>query len=360
MKIIFHFGPPKTGTSALQKWLSSNRIWLQQEGIYYPDHSVDINGVSSGNLRKIFDGQRAELRFSEALFEKEKLKAEQRGCSTILFSSEFFFRNIKELAQHIPEALFVGYVRFGLEILQSSYNQAVKRHGKTTPFVPGRHVQSTLSTLSKIIDEVGEDRFILRPYSKKLFVGGNLIADFLDALQVSSDGIDTTVGRVNPSYCLESIEVKRWFNQLESDNLQAPLDLALQDYGNQEPFSLFNDETFERSKQTYLSQVKRFAAKHRVRSCEEFLSECEALQNKPYREQVLTEQGFATVLETLISDKKLSPYTLYTAYQLAVQKSATLHHPERIAVLASVVPTWVKLITDIKRRLFSKRQQGSV
>lgn len=357
MKIIFHFGPPKSGTSALQKWLSANNGWLADKGVYYPDHSVDINGVSSGNLRKVFVEQDKELKLSQAMLSNEIEKAEKSQCHTIVFSSEFFFRNITEIAKEVPEAVFIGYVRFGLEVLQSSYNQAVKRHGKTTPFVPGRHVQSTLSTLSRKIDVVGEQHFILRPYSKALFVNNSLIADFLEAIGIDSNKIDTSVGRVNSSYCLKSIEVKRWFNQLQSESLQVPLDLALQGYGDTEAFSLFSQQAFERSKQTYLTQLKRFIAKHNVLKGQAFIAECEASQNKPYQEQFLSDADFEEVLRTLIAQKRLSVYTLYAAYLTAVEKRLELEQPQRVDILAATVPGWVKLIAGFKSRLMAWRTQ---
>ena len=55
MKIIIHVGPSKTGTSAIQNWLSSHQKNLLELGIYYPPHRVDINGISSGNLLQVFD-----------------------------------------------------------------------------------------------------------------------------------------------------------------------------------------------------------------------------------------------------------------------------------------------------------------
>ena len=53
--VYIHVGPPKTGTSAVQKWLNSNQRFLKENGIYYPSHNVDSNGVSSGNVRSIYD-----------------------------------------------------------------------------------------------------------------------------------------------------------------------------------------------------------------------------------------------------------------------------------------------------------------
>lgn len=351
MNIIFHFGPPKTGTSAIQKWLSSNTSWLEAQQVYYPQHNLDPNGVSSGNLRNVFSGEQGNFEFSKPLFDKEVASAKEKNCHTLLFSSEFFFRNIDVIAEQVPEAQFVGYIRFGLETLQSSYNQAVKRHGRTTVFAPGNHIQSTLSTLSRKIDAVGEARFILKPYSTALFANNNLVADFLNTLGIFTDDINTKVGRVNSSYSPAAIEVKRWFNQLDSESLQTRLDLALQGYGEQQPFSLLSDSDFEKSKQRYLVQLDRFLSKHKVQHGEQFYRECECLTNHPFVAQALSLSQFEKVITTLIKHKKLTYTSLYLAYSQAKLKKAELSNPERVEVLRKVVPAWIKFIAGAKAKL---------
>ena len=357
MKIVFHFGPPKTGTSAIQKWLSSNSEWLISQGVYYPQHSLDPNGVSSGNLRSVFSGDKGNFEFSLALYQQEVEKAQRKKCHTLLFSSEFFFRNIELISQNVPEALFVGYIRFGLDTLQSSYNQAVKRHARTTIFAPGNHIQSTLTALSRKIDQVGEKRFLLRPYHNALFSKNSLVPDFLETIGVDTSEIDTSVGRVNPSYSIEAIEVKRWFNQLHSESLQTRLDLALQGYGNGEPFSLLNDQDFEAAKKRYLIQLSRFIDKHQVHQGAEFVALCEALENQPYQAQELSNTQFQKVLKDVVASKKLTHAALYTAYTLARDQQNNLTNPERIAILNKVVPGWVKLVAKCKAALAYRSQE---
>lgn len=360
MRIIFHFGPPKTGTSAIQKWLSSNTKWLVSQGVHYPQHSLDQNGVSSGNLRSVFSGDKGEFEFSPNLYQREIEKAQQNNCHTLLFSSEFFFRNIELISQNVPAAEFVGYIRFGLETLQSSYNQAVKRHGRTALFAPASHTQCTLTTLSSKIDVVGEGRFILRPYHKSLFVKGSLVPDFLEAIGVDASEVDTSVGRVNPSYSIEAIEVKRWFNQLPSASLQTRLDLALQGYGSGEAFSLLNDKEFETAKKRYMVQLNSFIDKHKIHRGKEFLTFCKTLANHPYKAQELSNAQFETVLKTIVADKKLTYTALYTAYRLAQKQQDNLTNPERIASLNKVVPGWIKLVAKCKAALASKSSGDSI
>jgi hypothetical protein len=47
--VVFHIGAPKTGASAIQKFLLENRQALKSLGFYYPEHALDENGVSGGH-----------------------------------------------------------------------------------------------------------------------------------------------------------------------------------------------------------------------------------------------------------------------------------------------------------------------
>ncbi|WP_218354451.1 hypothetical protein [Alteromonas lipotrueiana] len=359
MRVIFHFGPPKTGTSAIQKWFSTNYEWLLKQGIHYPKHSLDLNGVSSGNLRSVFSGSKANFEFSESLFSNEQQIAEQKNCHTVIFSSEFFFRSLAILAEKVPGALFVGYVRFGLETLQSSYNQSVKRHSRTTLFDPGNYTQSSLTFMSKMIASIGENRFILRPYSTSLFARNNLVSDFLDTVGIDAKNVSTAVGRVNSSYSIEAIEVKRWFNQLDLESLQDRLDLSLQGYGDGQPFSLLSDEEFETAKARYLLQLKHFLHQRNLDWSSDFYQQCEQLQNQNYKQQILSDIKFERILRGMIADQKLTYTALHTAYEQARLYQEKLENPQRVEILNKVVPYWVKLAFKLKTTLFSQQQRNN-
>ena len=92
LKVVIHVGPPKTGTSALQNWLLQNRLWLQQNGIYYPEHGVDVNGVSSGNVDSLYDrNKERHLIFNpDKLIEvNDNFLDQAKNCQNILEKSGF-------------------------------------------------------------------------------------------------------------------------------------------------------------------------------------------------------------------------------------------------------------------------------
>jgi hypothetical protein len=186
-KIIIHFGPPKTGTSAIQNWLNSNRDTLLSYGIFYPEHDVDENNVSSGNHMSIFTNDSDnELKLDNAKIQALLKKFDKYEAHTLLLSSEYFFFNFQILAQEFPSAVYLGYVRSPLEFMESDYNQSIKRHGNTNLIrLKPRINASIIRRLSENVEKIGNDRFHLRGYCKSFFLNGDILGDFFKLLAAS-------------------------------------------------------------------------------------------------------------------------------------------------------------------------------
>ncbi|MEI8640730.1 hypothetical protein P4S68_04950 [Pseudoalteromonas sp. Hal099] len=111
IKVVIHIGPPKTGTSAIQYCLQHDRPRLAEHGIYYPKHTTDINGISSGNLNSIYDVTSSGRLLNKLKVDKLINLCEKQGMDTLLLSSEFFFENMDEIGNVFPSAVFVAYIR---------------------------------------------------------------------------------------------------------------------------------------------------------------------------------------------------------------------------------------------------------
>lgn len=288
MRFIIHIGPPKTGTSAIQKWCLEHHERLLKCGIYYPKHELDANGVSSGNLLSIYNRSADSLVFSVDKYNQLVSQAESSGVSTILLSSEFFFQCVPELVINIPNAVFVGYVRFELNIIESSYNQTVKRHNRSSLIaIPERARSKSLGLLKRYIRDFGAERFMLRAYEQQAFFGGNITSDLLKAINLSEEIIAdlSAPSRVNNGYSLECLEYKRWFNQFEPGYLQVPLDSFLQSESSGfAPFSLLSAEAFNSLKETFFVELRRFCNQYAVENVKVLL---EAAQNTTQEKIVL-------------------------------------------------------------------------
>lgn len=234
-KVILHVGPPKTGTSVLQKWLNSNRTFLAKNGISYPEHRLDANGVSSGNkdIFLIKNEKEGTLQFDVGKYERLLKSLQASKFQTLLLSSEFFFSHIPSFVKHSRDVKisFVAYVRPEHEFVESIYNQSVKRNKQTNP-IALRHTlpSSYLDRLIEYIDNYGADLFHLRGYGAEGFFQNGIIPDFCNAIGIKHDVSVEEDEKINGSYNFECMEFKRWTNKFFLGALDNQLDMHLQAY----------------------------------------------------------------------------------------------------------------------------------
>jgi hypothetical protein len=104
MRLIFHIGTPKTGTTAVQRFICANLQPLAEAGIHYataPHGSEQANAIANALSMD-------EDRAVRAFLAKHVSVARQRGAGTLLVSAEnFYARNIHRAMQHqeiVPNA----------------------------------------------------------------------------------------------------------------------------------------------------------------------------------------------------------------------------------------------------------------
>lgn len=284
-RVVIHVGPGKTGSSALQQWLTTHRDDLEASGVLYPAHDLDRNGVSSGNREALLDmvevdgKHRHHVSAAKAAALRDGLRASR--CHTLLLSSEFFYPLLTDIERELPEAEFVVYVRDPVELLESNYNQSVKRHDETKAFVapaafrPGIFVQ-----LERLLKADRAPRLVVRPYGDGLFTGGDIVGDLLSVLRAPRDAA-ALPRRVNASYTLDALEFKRHANHFELGPLQPVIDRTLQAYGvGQRDYSLVPPEQFRAMREACVTQLDRLLA---TRELEELRPLREQLVHRPQR-----------------------------------------------------------------------------
>lgn len=297
-RILIHVGPGKTGSSALQQWLTTHCAELRAAGVLYPPHDLDENGVSSGNREALMDMQPVEASFRHVV-SAEKAAAlraalDASGCHTLLLSSEFFFPAIVDIQKAFPEAEFVVYVRNPIELLESNYNQTVKRHDETKPFVPPQQLRVGLfAQLQRLLRAKPPPRLIVRPYGSALFAGGNIVSDLLHVLDLPRG--EAAPQRVNASYTLDALEFKRHANHFSLGPLQPIIDRALQAYrvGAQE-YSLVPPETYATLRDACVEQLDELIVAQGLSELVSLRDDLAQAPQRPYRPQCTTrEQLFA-------------------------------------------------------------------
>jgi hypothetical protein len=284
-KIIIHFGPPKTGTSAIQFWLKSHTLILAEHHIYYPSHLIDKNNVSSGNVDAIFSNLSGKLSLDKQKASKLLYNFEKGPYQILLLSSEHFFFNLPELVEFFKTATFIGYIRSPLEYFESSYNQSIKRHGDSQTIALKPRVNGNyLRRIGHALDAAGEERFHLRGYSKAVLKENDVIADFLSYLQLVK--VEDSNNIINSSYCFEALELMRWLNQFKLTEFISDIDTVLQKYeAGTQHFSVVPIQDYNRYKIQSIRQVEDFCKKHQVVNSGELINHLKDQKQSLFLEQ---------------------------------------------------------------------------
>ncbi|MES3674762.1 hypothetical protein QC589_02270 [Halomonas elongata] len=229
--VIIHIGAPKAGSSAIQKFCLENRSSLLREGLYYPKHRLDANGVSGGHSMLSTALSKGDIETAERDF--YSLLSEARALDAILLlSSEGFYRFYERVAEMMQglSVRVVGFFRDPLDAVFSNYNQTVKRHYSTLRFSEfcGRVAKSANENISgarliRWADSFGDDNCRFELYSKNNSRELSIESRFLEAVGVSPSRFSkfSIDGRmVNRSYTLAALELKRLLNHVLNDENQ--------------------------------------------------------------------------------------------------------------------------------------------
>ncbi|GAA0856848.1 hypothetical protein [Aliiglaciecola litoralis] len=336
LKVYIHVGPPKTATSAIQNWLQTHRDVLMSHGVFYPEHTLDENGVSSGNVLDVFDRTfDKKLILSHKKVEKLVQHCEESSCDTLLLSSEFFFFQITELLEAFPQAKFIAYIRFPLDVIESSYNQAVKRHAETKPLgLPQEPKAYHLNLLKKQLNEFGTDKFIVRFYEKDVLQGSDIVSDFISALNIDIAVTPSKV--VNHSYSFDALELKRWLNNFMPVDCQHRVDRFLQSYRvGTMSYSLIQPQKYDYYKNWFLQQLTVFFEQYPIDNNEVYIAKLSSKQQPQYCKQEIDQASFDAIVKALVEwDFGLSQVLIKHAQNNSV---AMTKRPELFNIFVSYV-----------------------
>jgi hypothetical protein len=323
-RIIVHVGPPKTGSSAIQKWLNENQRLMLDNGYFYPSHNMDENGISSGNFRAILDvtperkSTLNRVRF-EALIE---VFAESQH-HTLLLSSEYFVNHVRNILAVTENVLFIAYVRPPIEFVESIYNQSIKRHGQSKIIALRNQLSATsIDNIIALSNEFGNKHFKLRAYSESAGFYKSIIHDFCDAIDfaVPNNAI-TDDERVNRSYSFEALEFKRWLNFYVGKKYDGELDPLLQKFNDGiEKFSLIPLDLFEKYRRQSICHIEQKFKKIDLFNKELLVKHVGAINRKRYCHQELNKEQFIKMVFYL----KNSDFRLYISLCTEVYNSEAL------------------------------------
>ncbi len=193
MKLILHIGQPKTGSTSLQNALLDNRRLLRRHGIYYPippsrrtNHGALTSLVFEKERWPRQIRHRENLRPGSVVREAKRIVAKlvstarSKKWQTVLLSSEYFFRDLRDFSGHqIQQTVFshfsdvtvVAYIRHPASLYLSLCLQSV-RHSGATPSPTKGSFRRVLESYADLAD------LIVRGYDRESLLNGDIVHDF--------------------------------------------------------------------------------------------------------------------------------------------------------------------------------------
>ncbi len=240
--VYLHIGMPKTGTTAIQNFLSDNSEALKKHGICFPDFGLRYSRVGlprnghflvkvkmsdSGNLCE--DAAYADYQsvlnrledlshhYDQIILSDEDLWRSKRELP------EFWCRLKKDLKNQGLDLCILVYLRRQDNFVQSIYRQKVKRFKTTLSFhdfledFDRVYPLDYYSYMAMLSNCVGKENLMIRIYEREQYLGKehNLFSDFLNIFSLSlEDGFEIKNQLYNLSQSDTRLELQRALSPL--------------------------------------------------------------------------------------------------------------------------------------------------
>lgn len=230
-KLFLHIGSHKTGSTALQVFLTANRNSLLKEGILYPDigcpefsrygqHLLAWLFINNQGYLPVFEGNRIEKSTLEEmnLIKEIKSAALSEGINSIILSSEEF----SVLESYEIDVLSKSLVDFDVEViiylrrqdryLESSYSTSVLYSGYIKNFydyLTNQRMNLNYYELVKNWENSFGGCVHVRSYEDPE-IKKDIVSDFCKLIYINKNGsYSLSDNRVNESISVDAIEVIR-------------------------------------------------------------------------------------------------------------------------------------------------------
>lgn len=209
--LVLHIGGSKCGSSAIQQWLAQNAAALEKRGVGVPGQELDFASTVTGEQIWAFENAVTRPGGLEevpgrltALLEA----AEERGLATLILSAENLC-NHAVLAPVIKSAAgerkvrVVMYVRRQDDFLISSWQQwHLKLYETVEAFLTDKigRAANWLRMVEPWAEAFGDDTMRVRPFSRHVLEGGDVVRDFASVLGLDAEGLEPLQRAANPSF----------------------------------------------------------------------------------------------------------------------------------------------------------------
>lgn len=229
--LMIHIGTPKTGTSALQKFLADNAQGLKKYGWCYPNLEKDWATLNGWN-EEGFPKNGAWIKFSMIKkVEKDilwKVVLNYLKHYNVIISEEGlwsypgldFEEVMREIRSRYDNVKIICYLRRQDLYIESKWNQDVKASffgGDVSGYYEIKKEEFDYKKRLDLLAELfGKENVVARVYEKGQFSGvrGDITSDFLEACGIGSDWKETILpGHVNERIDNDVLGLKHLFNK---------------------------------------------------------------------------------------------------------------------------------------------------
>lgn len=335
VKVIIHLGGSMPGAASLRSWFKHNAPFLSKLGVFYP--FAESSPHENGNADMVFDfTDDALLTLNRKKLEQLVAEAESVGATQLLLSSDIFGHYLKQLSSLVDNFQVIAYVGLPLHAAETSYRQSVKQGELADVFsLDEAKLCEELEQLRTQLNLVGASHFKLRASHRDCFYRNDLLSDFLHALGIK--GIVTEALDLSEQVLAsDALELKRWFNQFDTDLLNAELNDFLHFYSqNARPYTLLDSGVYIRLKHKSCKQMQAFLSKADVENGSELLSVLKKSAVPASLSQHLSDDLFAAMITAWLRYKPEVGFLLTVfVEQQAIQAGKATH---RIALIKELI-----------------------
>ncbi|MEO1103658.1 MAG: hypothetical protein AAFW98_08020 [Pseudomonadota bacterium] len=197
--LTLHIGHPKTGTTSLQATFRDNAALLARHGLYYFGGHRNNHPIARQLHRSSQHARDARVteRFEKGLAETDCAQAFMSSETLIRLSLDEANDAVAKYRRFAHQVRVLAYVRHPVSTASSLAHQAIRTGRALADVEASPRVLPLKRILSRWGGAVGRDNLIVRPFDRRLLVGGDIVDDVLDTLGVGAAAPDMARVRQN-------------------------------------------------------------------------------------------------------------------------------------------------------------------
>lgn len=283
-KLYLHIGTHKTGSTALQVYLTHNRSTLRKSGVLYPDigtpefsrfgqHLIAWSYFENQDYLPFFKGNRLHREELKGLKLAEQIRSVSSDTSIhtiILSSEEFSILNpieVKALANELEDfdVWVIIYFRRQDKYLEASYGTSVlygNYKKNFNQFSNNQRMKLDYYNVTKSWESQFPQQVIVKSYESPS-VKSDIVSDFLGIIRVDKENLNNIPNSIlNKSISAHAIEVirglrLRGWRESDLDLLKGKFEKLYNSYHKDQLGSFMSRDQYDRIRDLYAAGNKR-------------------------------------------------------------------------------------------------------